>query len=191
MKSMLPLLVAMLLSLPSGAHGSDPEPAQALCPTRDPLCKEVRLVAPTEPGVVVMRQGPVELVFGREAFLKAAKVRRRSKLAAWIEGHQTKQTRLDGPAGPGPELIKESTFVAAGLLEAGRAKAVVAKTGRPVDRIVVQHWDWIGCSGGCRQAGREFRLTVPGKPFLKTTDLFEDGLPGAFNPPPAKAPASE
>lgn len=179
-------LGTLVLCLPLSWTARAGEPV-ARCPDEDPLCKEVALEAPEEARVVVAQRGPATLVFGLEAFSDAAKARRGSQLATWLAGQKGHEIRLVRAEA---HLTKEIDFVIAGLLEEGRAK-VLSKAGQPVERIVVQRWDWVGCGGGCRQAGREFRLVIPGKPFLKTTDLYEDGEPGTFYPPPVRKPASE
>ena len=172
-----PLCMCLAMSLAASAD----EPA-ARCPEKDPLCKEVSLKAPKDARVVVTKRGPATLIFGLDAFYKAAKARRVTALAAWLDAQKGHEIRLERA---GAKLEKDITFVVARLLEDGRAK-VLSRAGQPVERIIVQRWDWVGCSGGCRQAGREFRLTIPGKSFLRTTDLYEDGLPGAFDPPPGQ-----
>jgi len=163
-------------------EGKSNESPDSGCPELDHRCKEVTL-APLAQGVTVsLMRGGVRMSFGLEDFKKKAVERRDKKLVEWLGKNEGKDVNISLkklPAGVRHEAV---IFAAAALLEEGKAALYDTKKKRRAKRVIVQQWNWIGCAGGCRQAGREFRLSVPGRPFLRTTDIYEDGEPGTFKP---------
>ena len=150
------------------------------CPKLDRLCKDVTLVPPEDDRRVSIMQGGVKMTFGLQDFIKAAKERRDEKLVEWLEKKAAKEIQIPLNKMPSVFLHNAVIFAAAKLLEQGKAKLYDTKKKQKSTRVIVQQWDWIGCSGGCRQAGREFRLSVPGDTFFRTTDIYEDGEIGTF-----------
>ncbi|HOX45807.1 MAG TPA: hypothetical protein PK668_19560 [Myxococcota bacterium] len=170
-------LCALLACLAPAARA---RAAEGGCPDKDPRCKEVSLVAPGDARRVVLEREGVRMTFGLSAFEEAAKARNDRDLIALLASRKGDEIRLEPDKMKDGWLANAVLFAAARLLEEGKAGLVVIATGQPATRVLVQQWDWIGCSGGCRQAGREFRLKIPGAPFLRLTDMFEDGEPGTF-----------
>jgi hypothetical protein len=177
--TLLLVLPALTLAAVAGA-AEPPSPAPGGCPAEDPRCREVTLVAPDDSRLVSVEREGVEMTFGLKAFQEAASARRDKDLVELLQARTEAAIRLQPEDLKTTWLQQAALFAAARLLEEGRARVRVVKTGRPATRVLVQRWDWVGCSGGCRQAGREFRLGIPGEPFLRLTDLFEDGEPGTF-----------
>jgi hypothetical protein len=91
---------------------------------------------------------------------------------AYVAAHSERALTLDAGALPDNRFA----FVIAALLDRGLAAVVDDATRAPVESLVREGWDWVGCGGGCRQSGRAFRLRVPGAVFFRTTDLFEDSF---------------
>lgn len=106
--------------------------------------------------------------------LATARERSETELVEFLEAR---------PAGEGPIPLNEAAlagnrvpYVVAALLDEGKAAVRGDGTGGDAESIVRETWDWVGCGGGCRQAGRQYRLQVPGDVFFRTTDLFEDSF---------------
>jgi hypothetical protein len=145
------------------------------CPKLDPQCKEIKLVLPKGERLVAIMSGGVKMTFGLEDFKKAAKNRRDEKLIEWLNKKTGKEIQIPLGKKLSAFLHNAAIYAAAELLEQGKAGLFDTKKKQKATRVIVQQWDWVGCGGGCRQAGREFRLAIPGQPFFRTTDLFEDG----------------
>ena len=114
------------------------------------------------------------LTFAYDDALGLARERNERELVAFLEGR---------PAGEDPVPLNEAalagnrvSFVVAALLDEGQAAVRDDQGDRDVATIVRETWVWTGCSGGCRQAGRQYRIQVPGDVFFRTTDLFEDSF---------------
>jgi len=114
------------------------------------------------------------LTFAYDDVLGRARERNEDELVAFLEGR---------PAGEDPVPLNEAalagnrvSYVVAALLDEGKASVRDDRDGREVATIVRETWDWVGCGGGCRQAGRQYRFRVPGDVFFRTTDLFEDSF---------------
>jgi hypothetical protein len=150
------------------------------CPKLDHLCKDVKLVPPKDERRVAIMSGGVKMTFGLEAFKKAAEERRDEKLIEWLDKKTAKEIQIPLGKMPTAFLHNAVIYAAAKLLEQGKAQLYDTKKKQKATRVIVQQWNWVGCGGGCRQSGREFRLAVPGEPFFRTTDLFEDGEMGTF-----------
>ena len=150
------------------------------CPKQDHLCQDVKLVPPKDGRLVSLMSGGVKMTFGLEDFKKAAKERRDQKLIEWLDKQTAKEIQIPLKKLPTAFLHSAVIFAAAKLLERGQARLYDTKKKQKAARVIVQQWDWVGCGGGCRQSGREFRLSVPGQPFFRTTDLYEDGEMGTF-----------
>jgi hypothetical protein len=144
------------------------------CPKLDPQCKDVKLVPPKDGRLVSIMSGDVKMTFGLEDFKKAAKERRDEKLIEWLDKKTGKEIKIPLGKTLSAFLHNAAIYTAAKLLEQGKAGLFDTKKKQKATRVIVQQWDWTGCGGACRQAGREFRLSVPGQPFFRTTDLFED-----------------
>ena len=156
-------------------------PAQAGgCPKLDHRCKDVTLVPPEDDRLVAIMSGGVKMTFGLEALKKAAKERRDQKLIEWLDKKTAKEIQIPLDKMPTVFLHNAAIFAAAKLLEQGKARLYDTKKKQKAVRVIVQQWNWVGCGGGCRQAGREFRLSVPGEAFFRTTDIYEDGEEGTF-----------
>jgi hypothetical protein len=166
------VILSLILFMPSARAGG--------CPKLDHLCKDVKLVPPENGRLVAIMSGGVKMTFGLEAFKKAAKERRDEKLIEWLDKKTAKEIQIPLAKMPSAFLHNAVIFAAAKLLEQGKAQLYDTKKKQKATRVIVQQWDWIGCGGGCRQSGREFRLAVPGQPFFRTTDLYEDGEEGTF-----------
>jgi len=136
---------------------------------------EIPLALPAEARAVRLRRGGVVMTFGLTAFLTAAKARRDDALVLLVEARGGDELWLQPEDMPDPVLHDAVLFAAARLLQEGKARVVEAEGGLPAPRVLLQAWTWEG--GGCRQAGRAFRLTPRGSAFLEVTDLFEDGAP--------------
>jgi hypothetical protein len=144
------------------------------CPKLDHLCKDVKLVPPKDGRQVSIISGGVKMTFGLKAFKKAAKERRDEKLIEWLDKKTDKEIEIPLGKKLSAFLHNAAIYAAAKLLEQGKAQLYDTKNKQKATRVIVQQWDWTGCGGGCRQSGREFRLAVPGQPFFRTTDLYED-----------------
>jgi hypothetical protein len=150
------------------------------CPKQDHLCKDVKLVPPKDGRLVSIMSGSVKMTFGLEDFKKAAKERRDEKLIEWLDKRTGKEIEIPLGKKLSAFLHNAAIYAAAKLLEQGKAQLYDTKKKHKAARVIVQQWDWTGCGGSCRQAGREFRLSVPGQPFFRTTDLYEDLEEGTF-----------
>jgi hypothetical protein len=150
------------------------------CPKLDHLCKDVKLVPPKDGRLVSIMSGGVKMTFGLKDFKKAAKERRDEKLIEWLDKQTANEIQIPLNKMPSAFLHNAVIFAAAKLLEQGQARLYDTKKKQKAARVIVQQWDWIGCGGGCRQSGREFRLCIPGQPVFRTTDLYEDGEEGTF-----------
>ena len=167
------IMVIGLLAFIQPAHAGG-------CPKQDHLCKDVKLVPPKDARLVSLMSGGVKMTFGLEDFKQAAKERRDDKLIEWLGKKTAKEIRIPLDKMPTAFLHNAVIYAAAKLLEQGKAQLFDTKKKQKSSRVIVQQWNWVGCGGGCRQSGREFRLAVPGQPFFRTTDLFEDGEEGTF-----------
>lgn len=150
------------------------------CPKLDRLCKDVKLVPPKDGRLVSIVSGGVKMTFGLEDFKKAAKERRDEKLIEWLDKKTEKEIQIPLGKLPTAFLHNAAIYAAAKLLEQGHARLFDTRKKQKAARVIVQQWDWVGCGGGCRQSGREFRLEIPSEPFFRTTDLYEDGEEGTF-----------
>ena len=165
-----------------------PEPAVTTVPevpvgpcTDDPSQCTVTLRAPAAGRMVIYRVEGVTLSFGFGDFLTLSRDRGEDELVAYLDGLPADQNPVRLGATPGPPTNRWQ-FVVAELLDRGRARVHDEAGDRDVESIVRETWDWMGCGGGCRQSGRQYRLQVPGDVFYRVTDLYEDGEPGTFNP---------
>ena len=165
------ILPALACATPAKAGG---------CPKLAHRCKDVKLVAPEDDRRVSIMQGGVKMTFGLKDFIETAKDRRDEKLIEWLGEKTAKEIQIPLNKMPTVFLHNAVIFAAAKLLEQGKAHLYDTKKKQNATRVIVQQWNWVGCRGGCRQAGREFRLAVPGEPFFRTTDIYEDGEEGTF-----------
>jgi hypothetical protein len=164
--------LALMAFMPSARAGG--------CPKLDHLCKDVKLVPPKDGRLVSFMSGGVKMTFGLEDFKKAAKERRDEKLIEWLDKKTEKEIQIPLGKKFSAFLHNAAIYAAARLLEQGKARLYDTEKKQKATRVIVQQWDWVGCGGGCRQSGREFRLAIPGQPFFRTTDLYEDAEEGTF-----------
>jgi hypothetical protein len=132
----------------------------------------VTLVSPAAGRTASSTAEGATLIFGFADVLDVSRQRKEQELVAFLEAR---------PAGEDPVPLGEAPgnrmpYVVAELLDAGKASVRDARTGDTVETIVRETWEWVGCGGGCRQSGRQYRIRVPGKVFFRTTDLFEDSF---------------
>ena len=181
------LLLSALACPRSGPPVTDPTPDPA--PTVDaataPVEEEataeqpsqctVPLTPPAEGRRVALRTEGVELRFGFDEFRAQAAERNEREVLEFLHGRPADEETVRLDAEPRPPTNRWP-FVVAALLDQGKARVHDEAGERDVDSIVRETWDWVGCGGGCRQAGRQYRLQVPGEVFFSVTDLFEDSF---------------
>ena len=152
-----------------------PEIPLGPCPAEQPSQCTVPLTAPTAGRRVALRTEGVELRFGFDEFRAQAAERNEREVLEFLDGRPADEETVRLDTEPRPQTNRWP-FVVAALLDQGKVRVHDEAGGRDVDSIVRETWDWIGCGGGCRQSGRQYRLQVPGEVFFSVTDLFEDSF---------------
>jgi hypothetical protein len=163
-----------------------PEPPEAVitqvpeiplgpCPAEEPSQCTVELHAPAAGRMVSFRTEGVTLRFGFDDFRATAAEHNEREVLEYLDGRPADENPVRLDREPRPQTNRWP-FVVAALLDAGQARVHDDGADRDVDSIVRETWDWVGCSGGCRQSGRQYRLQVPGAVFFNITDLFEDSF---------------
>lgn len=137
-------------------------------------CRDIALTVPQAERWATYESEGVRMEFDLEDVRAICRESDEAEVLSWVEAHASRAPRLDLRAGEREIAGQRVAFVVAALLERGRARVVDPGSGEPVERLVQMEWFWMGCGGRCRQAGREWRLRVPGEVFFKTTDLFGD-----------------
>ncbi len=135
--------------------------------------RTVTLQPPREERTVILREKGVTMAFGYGAFLGMARCGRSETTVDFLASRPEMERLVVISAAED----KRAHWVAAALLDQGRARVRDERTKRDATSIVRQRWISQGCRGGCRQFGREYRLQVPGEVFLQITDTFVDGPP--------------
>lgn len=153
-------------------------------PTGPLDCKELRPVPETERDVgaelIELRPlGPgkkvftsklgVVVTFDREEFLQAAKCLKFEKAIRYVEEETGKLE--ESPIMDAFQL----SYVAAALLDVGRASVRLEEEHAPRKWIVRDGWAFNACAGRCRSSGRLYRVSddVPAF-FLRVTDHNRD-----------------
>lgn len=164
---------------------SAPSPAPASVPTEDDEYnpfderepqRQVALEAPGPGRVVVYKADGATITMSYEAFVARAAKRHEQPVLDFLGKVPVQQASVSLNAAERTSAWGRILFVVASLLDRGEARVRDDRTGREVGSIIREQWTWEGCSGGCRQSGRQYRLQVPGDVFLRTTDLFEDSM---------------
>ncbi|MBI5502440.1 MAG: hypothetical protein HY907_19510 [Deltaproteobacteria bacterium] len=114
------------------------------------------------------------ITLGLDDVLAEARERRETELLEFLEARSGGEDPI--PLNEAALAGNRVPYVVAALLDDGKAAVREDRAGRDAETIVRETWDWIGCGGGCRQAGRQYRFAVPGEVFFRTTDLFEDSF---------------
>lgn len=108
----------------------------------------------------------VIVTFSREEFLAAARCQNFEKAVRYVENET-------GFAESSPIMDAfQTSYVAAALLDAGRAD--VRRREEPTSRpwILRDPWSDVGCNGRCRSSGRIYRLAEDDTLFfLRITDV--------------------
>jgi hypothetical protein len=144
--------------------------------TDDSYCKVIRLQAPAEGRMVTLRAEGATLTFSFGDFLLAARERDEREVVAFLDGRPSGENPVPLAAATQFPAYNRVQFIAAALLEEGKARVRDHVEDRDVESIVWETWDWMGCGGGCRQSGREFRLRIPGDVFFRVTDEYDDSF---------------
>lgn len=126
----------------------------------------IALSPPVESRTVELRGDGVLLSFGFREFLRAAECLNRRLVVDYLRSRPQSEQVVN------ISDQKEAQFVvpAAALLDAGHAAVIAQGSGKRADTIVKSFWTWMGCGGGCRHMGREYRLSIPGDVFFQITD---------------------
>jgi len=105
------------------------------------------------------------VAFDREEFLQAARCQKLDKAVAYVEretGHLQNSPIMDA---------FQTSYVAAALLDAGRADVRLRDEREARKWIVRDPWSETGCNGHCRSFGRLYRLSADNTSFfLRITD---------------------
>jgi hypothetical protein len=129
----------------------------------------IELRSPGPGKSVFIAKTGVVVTFHREEFLQAARCLKLEKALHWAE-LETGQTE----ASPIIDAFQLS-YVAAALLDAGRAGVKLEDESRSRPSIVRDGWSGEGCGGRCRAFGRLYRLSDDDPSFfLRITDHTKD-----------------
>jgi hypothetical protein len=118
--------------------------------------------------IVISKVGVI-VTFDRGEFLKAARCLQFEKAVAYVE-------RETGFTEESPIMDAfQSSYVAAALLDAGRAGVRKSDEAKSRPAIVRDPWTADGCNGHCRSSGRLYRLSEDDAGFfLRITDATKD-----------------
>ena len=137
-------------------------------------CRDLTLTVPQAERWATYESAGVRMEFDLEDVRATAAELEYTEVSEWLEARAGAAGRVDLQRADRALGGQGVPFVIGELLQRGRARVVDPGSGEPVERLVQMEWFWMGCGGRCRQAGREWRLRVPGEVFFKTTDLFGD-----------------
>jgi hypothetical protein len=129
------------------------------------LPETIELRAPGRGKKVFTSKTGVVVTFDREEFLKAARCLKFEKAIRYIEeetGVAEESAIMDA---------FQLSYVAAALLDVGRAGVRLEEESAPRKSIVRDGWAADGCAGRCRSFGRLYRLSDDDSSFfLRITD---------------------
>lgn len=182
-----PKSVPSLSSAPAAASApsaSAPSASTPACPKFVDLPKwghgsedfTIALSAPVESRKVELRGKGVLMTFGFDEFLRAAECLHQKLVVDYLSS----RPKSEQVVSISEQRDRQFVVPAAALLDLGHAD-ITATGGKPAQTIVKSFWTWMGCNGGCRHMGRDYRLKVPGYPFFEVTDSMAHarGWPGA------------
>lgn len=170
------------ITSPSSAPAASVTPA----PEPDPPCPEfedrpkwghgaeqvtILLSTPVEARTVELRATGALLTFGFREFLRAAECLKQKHVADYLRSRPRSEQVVNITDREDAQFL----VPAAALIDAGRAGVVALGSGARAATVVKSFWTWMGCAGGCRHMGREYRLSVPGEVFFKITDAVAHG----------------
>jgi hypothetical protein len=134
-----------------------------------PLAETIEVTPPGAGKKIVMSKTGVVVTFDRNAFLKAARCMKLEKAVKYIEeetGFLEESVILDA---------FQLSYVAAALLDAGRASVRPEAETASRKSFVRDGWAADGCNGRCRSFGRLYRLSADDPSFfLRVTDNGRD-----------------
>jgi len=133
----------------------------------------ITLSPPVESRTVELRGEGVRMIFGFQEFLRAAECLNQKLVVDYLKSRPESEHVVDMSEQQGQKLI----VPAAALLDVGHARVVASASGKPAQTIVKSFWTWMGCGGGCRHIGRDYRLRIPGYPFFQITDSMAHRRP--------------
>jgi hypothetical protein len=144
----------------------------------------IALTAPVEQRAVELRSEGALLRFGFNEFLRAAECLNRPIVVNYLS------SRPDSEQVVNISDQTDAQFVApaAALLDLGHATVTATSNGKRADTVVKSYWIWMGCGGGCRHMGREYRLSIPGEVFFQITDAMAHGRRDSQGPSGTKTP---
>jgi hypothetical protein len=128
----------------------------------------IELAPPRGEKQLVLSKTGVVVSFGRDEALAAARCLNLGQAVRYIE-------QETGEVAESPLMDAfQLSYVAAALLDAGRASARRWNEAKPSPSVVRDAWSADGCAGRCRSSGRLYRL-AEGEPFfLRITDKTEN-----------------
>lgn len=187
-----PVAAAGPKSIPS--LSSAPPPSAALAasaPSPAPTCPQfpdppkwghrseqftIALAAPVEARKVELRGKGVLMTFGFAEFLRAAECLNQKLVVDYLRSRPPSEQVVN----ISEQQDRQFVVPAAALLDVGHAGVTAMGSGKPAKTIVKSFWTWMGCGGGCRHMGRDYRLGTPGYAFFEVTDAMAHarGWPG-------------
>jgi hypothetical protein len=133
------------------------------------VSETIELRPPRAEKTLVLAKVDVIATFDREDFLKAARCLKFDQAVRYVE-EETGQ-RAEMPLYDAFQL----SFVAAALLDAGRASVRLKEEKELRKTIVRDGWAEDGCDGRCRSMGRLYRLSEDDPAFfLRITDSTQN-----------------
>jgi hypothetical protein len=152
-------------------------PADRLCQdlrarsveARPQIAESIKLHPPTAEKKIVLAKTGVIVRFSRDDFLTAAGCLELKQAVQYIE----KETGFERES-PLRDAFQLS-YVAAALLDVGRADVRLKQETAPRPSIVREAWSADGCAGACRSYGRVYRLREADPSFFfRVTDKTEN-----------------
>ena len=111
------------------------------------------------------------MTFGFHEFLRATECLNQKAVVDYLRSRPQSE---QGVTIPEPHDHQFAVTMAA-LLDVGHASVTALNDGTRAQTIVKSFWTWMGCGGGCRHMGREYRQSIPGDVFLQITDATAHG----------------
>lgn len=173
-----PKSIAPLSSAPAVSTASISKPARP-CPKFPQPPKwghgseqfTIALTPPAESRTVELRGTGALLSFGFSEFQRAAECLDQKHVVDYLRS----RPRTEQVVNISGQEDRQFHVPVAALLDTGRAAVVAHGSDARAKTVVKSFWTWMGCSGGCRHMGREYRLSVPGDVFFQITDAIAHG----------------
>jgi len=176
-----PKSLPSLSSVPAAAVASASAPPAPI-PESHPRCPQfpalpkwghrsedftIALSSPVESRTVELRGKGVLMTFGYDEFLRAAECLNQKLVVSYLRSRPPTEQVVD----ISEQQERQFGAPAAALLDLGHV-GITATGSKRAETIVKSFWTWMGCGGGCRHMGRDYRLRIPGYAFFEITDAM-------------------